>query len=320
MRQKVLIIAPFHRGIGGAETYLMGLMEIASKRFDISLASLAKPPEAWQGTPISKVAGICWELLRDAWRYRKLDIKTVDCHGLQAALVGVILGQYYKFKMCVTMLALYDFKDRPWWFRFACRWILNHADKIFVEGETGKQDLLACGVHEGKIIKFMHWVDLDIYKPAPREHKGVRVLFVGRPIPIKGKHIIEEIERKLFYLKDLTFTYVENVPHKDLVKYYQAADILVVPSQYSEGFPRVVFEAAACGCIIIANCSGALPELIKDFGLAAYYDKRIDIYSGLIKELYENRMALNIMQTRTRLYAEKFFTPKNAEVILNEYA
>lgn len=324
-KKKVLIIAPFHHGIGGAETYLYELMEIASNRFDISLASLAKPPETWQGTPISKVTGICWELLCDALRYRKLDIKTVDCHGLQAALVGVILGQYFKFKMCVTMLALYDFKDRPWWFRFACRWILNHADKIFVEGDTGKKDLLDCGVREDKIVKFMHWVDLDTYKPAPRKHKGVHVLFVGRPIPIKGKHIIEEVERKLFYLKELQFRYIENCPHKDLMQHYQWADILVVPSQYSEGFPRVVFEGAACGCAVIASNYGALPELLKDFGFTVWpnsqwqREKKAWTFDNSILALYKNKKALRWHQYASRLYANRYFTPKNAETILKEY-
>ena len=161
----------------------------------------------------------------------------------------------------------------------------------------------------------MHWVDLNKFKPG-KKHKGVNVLFVGRPIKIKGKHIIEEVERKLFYLKDLTFTYVENCPHDGLIKHYQRADILVVPSQYSEGFPRVVFEAAACGCAIITSDRGALPELVKDFGFVLRKPSNIH---WVLRALTTDKNVVQFYQNRSRLYAEKYFTPTNAEVLTNEY-
>lgn len=293
----------------------MSLMEEALKRFDVYLCSLAKPPQLWQGTPIGKVLGICKELFIDALRYMpSAGIDTIDCHGLQAAIVGFILSFRYRFKFCVTMLALYDFKTRPLWFRWICEIILNRADKIFVEGETGKQDLLDCGVKEEKIVKFMHWVDLDVFRPKwKKEQRALRVLYVGRPIPIKGKHIVEELEHELF--DSMEFTYVENVPHAELIKHYQDADVLIVPSQYSEGFPRVVFEAAACGCAIIASDRGALPELVKPFGMIGNYSfhlKNLNVISITSHCLFSDRI-------RTRRYAERFFSPRNAEVILREY-
>ncbi|MFA5091010.1 MAG: glycosyltransferase, partial [Candidatus Omnitrophota bacterium] len=174
--------------------------------------------------------------------------------------------------------------------------------------------LLDCGVKEEKLKPFMHWVDVNVYKPAPRNHKGVNVLFVGRPIPIKGKYIVEEVERKLFYLKGLTFRYIENCPHKDLIQHYQWADILVVPSQYSEGFPRVVFEGAACGCMVIASNKGALSELVDNFGVTNLWD-----WGQGIAMFYSQPKTVKAYQRKSRLYATKFFTPKNAETILNEY-
>jgi glycosyltransferase involved in cell wall biosynthesis len=48
----------------------------------------------------------------------------------------------------------------------------------------------------------------------------------------------------------------------DLFKYYQDADIFVLPS-YSEGFPHVIWESAANCCPIITTSVGGIPALIK---------------------------------------------------------
>jgi glycosyltransferase involved in cell wall biosynthesis len=50
-----------------------------------------------------------------------------------------------------------------------------------------------------------------------------------------------------------------------------AADIVVVPSlstpQWKEQYGRVAQEAMACGALVIASRSGALPELVGDGAL-----------------------------------------------------
>lgn len=48
----------------------------------------------------------------------------------------------------------------------------------------------------------------------------------------------------------------------DLFHYYRRADALILPS-YSEGFPHVIWEAAANSCPVIASRVGGIPALIK---------------------------------------------------------
>ena len=50
------------------------------------------------------------------------------------------------------------------------------------------------------------------------------------------------------------------VPHQRLVKWYQAADSVVLPS-HSEGVPNVLLEAIACGKAFIASNVGGIPEI-----------------------------------------------------------
>lgn len=322
MRKKVAIVTPFFHGIGGGETFVSSLIDqiIIKDKNSAQIITVNDPPTKWEGTPILKALVLSFKLLKGMFEGRARHNDIYHAQGIIAALVCYVYGFIFQRPIFVTILALYDFKDKPWWFRFACSYILNKADKIFVEGETGRKDLLDCGVKNKKIIEFYHWVDLNKYKPIKKTGHMVTVLFVGRPIEIKGIRVAKKLERDLFDIENLQFKFIENMSHYLLTKEYQKADILIVPSQYSEGFPRVIFEAAACGCIIMASSRGALPELVKPFGHIDNFYAGVLGYSSCGVLGYSSCLvALRNKQKSTRLYAEKFFSPKNAEVFINEY-
>jgi glycosyltransferase involved in cell wall biosynthesis len=58
--------------------------------------------------------------------------------------------------------------------------------------------------------------------------------------------------------------------HGEVADYMNAADIVVLPSvstpQWMEQYGRVAPEAMACGCLVLAADSGALPELVAEAG------------------------------------------------------
>ena len=58
--------------------------------------------------------------------------------------------------------------------------------------------------------------------------------------------------------------------HGEVADYMNAADIVVLPSvstpQWVEQYGRVAPEAMACGCLVLAADSGALPELVAEAG------------------------------------------------------
>lgn len=62
-----------------------------------------------------------------------------------------------------------------------------------------------------------------------------------------------------------------NAPHAEIFKYMNAADAIIIPSistsSWIEQYGRVAPEALACGKLIIASKTGALPELIQDTGI-----------------------------------------------------
>lgn len=53
------------------------------------------------------------------------------------------------------------------------------------------------------------------------------------------------------------------VPEEQLAKYYQASDLVVMPTQRLEGFGLVTVEAMACGTPVMGTPVGAIPEVLS---------------------------------------------------------
>jgi mannosyltransferase len=64
---------------------------------------------------------------------------------------------------------------------------------------------------------------------------------------------VHQVEKQVYFFDET----------KDILKFYQASTVVVVPS-FSEGFSLVCLEAMACGCIVVATDKvGVHPELIQ---------------------------------------------------------
>ncbi len=121
-----------------------------------------------------------------------------------------------------------------------------------------------------------------------RRPNGVfTILFVGRPSLEKGfdtlldsftrlsgdmvKLVCAGFTRETFdglYPRSVTISprieFIGQVPFSDeLLAIYKSADVLVLPSR-SEGTPRVLVEARAQGCPVIASRVGGIPSVIDD--------------------------------------------------------
>lgn len=347
-RKKVLILTPFYSpNIGGAETYTEALVNEAVKKHDIHVLTYLpfrgsaaeieiknkvlikrihwpfKPPTVWKGTTLKNLLLVWPKLMWVAWHECRLyEYDTVHAQGIIAASIALILKRRFKVNVVVTTLALYGFKCEEKGifartFKALVSFVLNRCDHLFAEGITGCDDLMRAGV-KGGINCFQHWVDTEKLKPKKIESPNLSILFVGRPIPEKGIDIIKNVQKMFKDRKeDLTFMYAENMKYEHLIECYEIADILVVPSLYAEGFVRVVVEAAACGCAIIASDRGALKEMVSPFGRVC--EPEPTWFFNCIYTWYHDRGLLKIRQDHAREYAVKNFSPKNAEVMINAY-
>jgi glycosyltransferase involved in cell wall biosynthesis len=72
---------------------------------------------------------------------------------------------------------------------------------------------------------------------------------------------LERLARELGIEKHVLFA--GKVSHRELLRWYAAADVFVLPS-LSEGRPTVINEAMAAGCAVIASQISGIPEQVTD--------------------------------------------------------
>ena len=85
---------------------------------------------------------------------------------------------------------------------------------------------------------------------------------------IAGKGELEEKLKQLAAEQKIAdrITFPGYVSEKELPKWYKAADVFVLPTEYLEGFGMVTLEAMATGLPIIATPVGATPEILSRIG------------------------------------------------------
>ncbi len=119
--------------------------------------------------------------------------------------------------------------------------------------------------------------------------EGVKLLYVGGLVPVKGLDILFEACTELvrlgenFHLylvgkgqerealmklgTDLGIetyvTFVGEVPHPQVAGYFNSADVFVLPSR-QEGLGIVLLEAMAARTVIVASDVGGIPDLVKN--------------------------------------------------------
>lgn len=109
-------------------------------------------------------------------------------------------------------------------------------------------------------------------------------------------------------------------PNSEITKYYTAADIFINPS-YTEGFPRVLIEAMACGLPVIATDAGGTIDLFghiqRDFiinkmNISKFREKLCNLISNDEMQRKMSKENLNIINKYSTdsvsdMYIERIF-------------
>lgn len=93
------------------------------------------------------------------------------------------------------------------------------------------------------------------------------LLLVGGEGPLRGE--LEALAAALGLADRVRF--LGFVPEAELSRYYQAADLFVLPSRELEGFGLVTVEALACGTPVVGTPVGATPELLEELDPALLF-------------------------------------------------
>ena len=105
-------------------------------------------------------------------------------------------------------------------------------------------------------------VDILLKTVASLEHaENVELLVVGGAENSPERARLQRLSSELRIVERVRF--VPSVEREDLVVYYNAADICVLPSYY-ESFGLAALEAAACGKPVVASRVGGVPVVVQD--------------------------------------------------------
>jgi glycosyltransferase involved in cell wall biosynthesis len=271
-------------------------------------------------------------------------INVIHAQGFNAAWMGVIFKKIFKNKLIVSTHAIYEIEKKSKTAERIVK-ILNKTDKVLALSRRSYDELVSFGLREKKLDQFKYWINLDIFmaidKKIIRKDLNINdkftVLFVGRLIEKKGIKILIEVAKLLrninfifigagpeaLFLKAMerklnNVKFLGAVRNYDLSKYYSSADIFCIPSQYEEGFGRVVMEAVACGLPVVGSNKGGIPEALDD-SVSILVDPTAENLRKPIEELYENQEKYSELKNNCRKYAEENFSEKNLKLITKYY-
>jgi glycosyltransferase involved in cell wall biosynthesis len=99
------------------------------------------------------------------------------------------------------------------------------------------------------------------------------------------------------------------IQHENLRRYYEDAEVVVIPSIWMESFGLVAIEALASGTPVIASGIGGLPELVQQ-GKTGYIvqPKNTDDLAGRVIEVLSNFELATEMSRSARQWAEESFS------------
>ncbi len=257
------------------------------------------------------------------YEFPSLSIKTLLC----SYHLGHLLG-YVGKKSLVKKLQLFFVKKR-----------LRKFDKIIAISKATYNDLLKLGVEEKKLKLIYPGVDFKKFKPKKIKNKKFTIVCPSRISREKGQDILIKAFKKipLETLKEMELIIVGFVSDKDylnelkreafswpvkfelnvkdIVSYYQKADLIVFPTLMYEGFGFSAAEALACEKPLIASDFPSIREIVGKNGLLVKAGD-FDALASSIEILYENKILRNSFAKKGRKSVLKKF---NWEKCFKEY-
>ncbi len=140
-----------------------------------------------------------------------------------------------------------------------------------------------------RMVYVPNFVDLEEFRPAPREGAPLTFLFPRRLVAARGFWLVAEIlpdlladhpgieihfvgeaageeeeEVRRLVALDPRRVHWRSLPPERMPEAYAAADVVLIPTLHSEGTSLSALEAAAAGRTVIATRVGGLPDLVLD--------------------------------------------------------
>ncbi len=137
--------------------------------------------------------------------------------------------------------------------------------------------------------------------------------WVGKPNPRKGRAIVQEACAKA--KANIEFKYIERnsqnaLSPEEMREFYQGIHVLAVASDM-DGTPNPALEAAACGCAVVSNRIGNMPEFIEHGKNGFLVERDSDSMAEALKLLSHDMKSTILMGRAARETIEREWTWKH---------
>lgn len=218
--------------------------------------------------------------------------------------------------------------------RIYARGMIGHALRnsaaVITVSEITKRDILSSFrvreeklkvIHLGVGMEFRQMKEAADVRDFRRQNglEGPAILYVGNVKPHKNIEALLRAFNNLTSVRhDVSLVFVGGRPslqptlwkslkpgsnvkelgqlsQEDLVRAYNAAEVLVLPSRY-EGFGLPALEAMACGTPVIVSNGGSLPEIVGDAAIIFPLEKEASLEDALKSILSDSSLRDSLMR------------------------
>lgn len=120
---------------------------------------------------------------------------------------------------------------------------------------------------------------------------------------------------------DLPVKFLGHISSDEAQRQIKYASLLVLPSEWFEGFPMVIREAFAFGTPVAASAIGPLPHIVRDGHNGKIFQPKdhLSLYSA-IKSLFDTPSILSELGANARMsYEELYNQDANYQMLINIY-
>ncbi len=304
---------------------------------------------AWQPTSLEKVIVLdifryvlssIKSTFHLSQKVKEYDVDVVYCNGGRTFLTGAFLSILFSVKVFFHLHLILEPRQKRAVTLFGRA---SRVQSIIAVSSTLVEQYKKDNVHS-KIAIIANWVSPALYqipriKREPFISTPVRIGVVGQISPAKGQWTILESFKQSKKILPLRLTIfgdplasepeswakfqadietlnrkgwdIENAGFKnDTVQIYDNLDLLIIPSIVPEAFGLTAIEAMVRGVIVIANRSGALPEIIQNHRNGLLYNaQNFTELLDLLARVFENHYDIQSLREEGFKSVSHFYHP-----------
>jgi phosphatidylinositol glycan class A protein len=277
----------------------------------------------------------------------KFDV--IHAQGFAAAFVARIIKLFFPHRIYVVSTHFIYRRLQPTsLYAHLFKWVLAGFNTILAISHQSHQELLATGLKPNRVKVYRYWTDQKKFTPGNKQKarnllnisskNRLVVFFAGRLVKMKGIFTLLQVAKKvppdlLFILagdgpdgpklKALSlgldnFKLVGIVNHQQIVNYYSASDLVIIPTQAEEALSNTFIETISCGRPVVCTNKGSVSEMVHNsFGITINPTPK-NIYHTLM-HLYHHPKLIASLSLQAKKFARENFSVQNARVIIDSY-